>query len=224
MLYTALLHTHTTLIGIYVLIFLIKLILLLASRYEQLARFRKRTRVIGEMIIPVLFLGTGIYLAINSPYASQPWFIAKIIAIILAVILGIITFRKNSKVLGIVTLLIFAYIIALSYTKTPQLVPQQKELAKKANSGDTFDPNAPGYDALAHGAYLYQTMGCVGCHGVDGAAGLAGAANLQISMLDSTGLQNVIRNGRKTMPPFGNSLSDVQIKALAEYVQKHLRR
>jgi mono/diheme cytochrome c family protein len=185
---------------------------------------RKRTRVLGEMVIPMLFLATGIYLAINSPYATQPWFIVKMIAIVASIVLGIITFRRNSKILGVVTLLIFAYIIGLSYTKTPQLKSQQSVLAANSKKDDTFNPNSPGYDSVAHGAYLYQTLGCTGCHGKDGALGAAGAANLQISMISNEDIQKTIRDGRKNMPAFKSTLSDIEIRALAAYVQMQLRR
>jgi mono/diheme cytochrome c family protein len=221
--YTGILHTHTFLIGIYVLFFLIKLYMLLANKHEQLARFRKKTRVIGEMVLPILFLASGLFLAINSPYASEAWFITKMIVIAATIVLGIFAFRAQSKALGIVTLFLFGYIIAISYTKTPELAKRPHELAEKAKAGDQFDPGSADYSSSAHGAYLFRKMACVDCHGEDGTKGLAGAANLQTSVLSDADIKGTIKNGRKNMAAYGSVLNEAEINALAAYI-KTLRK
>src|SRR5947209_4206836 len=114
--YKGILDTHILLISIYVLLFIIKLYLLAVKKTEALATFRKKTKVVGEMIIPTLFLATGIYLAIQSPYAKEGWFILKMILIVLVVVLGILTFKKMNVLLGIITLLILLYIVGISYS------------------------------------------------------------------------------------------------------------
>lgn len=219
--YTGMLHTHTLVIGLYVIIFLVKVILLLAGQTGRLEAFRKRTRL-AEMILPTLFLITGIALAVMSPYASQPWFITKMVMIILAIVFGILTFKRNSKILGILTLLIFVYIISLSYTKSPDLQPRIKKLTENAEQNNSFDPAAADYNATAHGAYLYKNLACIDCHGEDGTRKAAGASDLQASKLQDDAIKQVIHQGRKNMPAF-STLKEEELNALATYV-KSLRK
>lgn len=217
--YSAFLHTHETLVSLYVIFFLIKLIMLFQNKPERLIRFRRKTRMV-EMILPTLFLVTGIYLAINSPYASQNWFIVKMVLIVLAIILGIITFKKNSKVLGVLTLLIFLAIFPLSYRKS-RLVPENKITD---NEREQFQPGTASYKQLDHGKYLYtKALGCSGCHGENGDLGNAGAFNLKISTLSDAEIMEVIKNGRKLMPSYGSQVNEYELQALTAYV-KSLRK
>ncbi len=220
-LYSALLHTHELLITLYVIVFTIKLILLLMNNTAGLARFRQRTRVIGEMILPFLFLATGIMLAILSKTGlSDAWFLIKMCLIALSIGTGIYAFNKNSKIMGIFTFLIFLYVIMLSYIKDPALhKPVKPDL-----SGIVTDPAAPGYDEVKYGLFLYVNTGCNTCHGPDGKLGNHGAANLSISVLDDAGLSTIIQNGRgSVMKGYSEKLNSVEIHALAQYV-KSLRK
>jgi uncharacterized membrane protein SirB2 len=218
--YTAFLHTHETLVGLYVLFFIIKLVMLFRNDPEKLIRFRKKTKMV-EMILPTLFLITGIYLAANSPYATQNWFIVKMVLIVLAIVLGIITFKKNSKVLGVLTLLIFLAIFPLSYQKS-KLVPENKTAVNA--EGQKFQPGTAGYDQMEHGKFLYtKALACTGCHGENGSLGNSGAFDLSKSTLTDEEIMNVIKNGRKLMPAYGSQLDEYQLKALTAYV-KSLRK
>ena len=53
--------THFVVVTIFFLIYLIKTILLVANKKEQLQNFTKKIKVL-EMIVSFLFLGTGIYM------------------------------------------------------------------------------------------------------------------------------------------------------------------
>ncbi len=220
-LYSALLHSHELFITLYVIIFTIKLVLLLVNNNESLARFRKRTKVIGEMVLPTLFLGTGIALAIISKTGfDQNWFLIKMILIALSIGTGIFTFNKNNKIAGIFTFLIFIYVIMLSYIKDPAL----QKSAKPDVSSVVTDPTAPGYDETKYGLMIYVNTGCISCHGADGKLGNHGAANLSISVLDDTTLESVISNGRGSiMKGYANKLTPAELHAVAQYV-KSLRR
>ena len=219
--YSILLHTHELLITLYVLVFTIKLVLLLLNNTVALANFRKRTKVIGEMILPSLFLISGIVLAVMSKTGfGDTWFLIKMCLIALSVGTGIAAFNKNSKTLGIVTFLIFVYVIMLSYIKDPGLKKQPTPVIENVIT----DPNAPGYDVLKHGLSVYINNGCNTCHGADGKLGNHGAANLSVSVLDDAAVINVIRNGRgSVMKGYGKKLNPVEIHAVTEYV-KSLRK
>jgi mono/diheme cytochrome c family protein len=217
-LYAALLHTHETLISLYVLIIAIKTVLLLANKTEALGNFRKKTRVIGEMVLPTLFLVTGLYLAYTANVWTETWFLIKFSLIIVSIVTGLIAFRKNSKILAILTFLIFLYIILISYRKNPEL--KKAEKAEKPTGQVVTNPSDPGYDVVKHGQYLYFNTGCNSCHGDAGNLGNHGAKDLTKSVLDSTATENVIRDGRgNIMASYGKKLKDPEIHALARYVQ-----
>lgn len=215
--YSILLHTHELLITLYVLIFTIKVVLLLINNESALANFRKKTRIVGEMVLPSLFLISGIILAVMSKTGfGDNWFLIKMCLIALSVGTGIFTFNKNSKILGILTFLIFIYVIMLSYIKDPMLKKPARPLAENVIT----DPHAAGYDAVKHGLAVYINSGCYTCHGTDGKLGNHGAANLSISVLPDADIINVIRNGRGSiMKGYGEKLNPIEIHALTEYVK-----
>ena len=220
-LYSALLHTHELLIILYVIIFTIKLVLLLMNNNTALAKFRKRTRVLGEMVLPTLFLVTGIALSMLAKIGfSDNWFLIKMCLIALSIGTGIFAFNKNSKLVGIFTFMIFLYVILLSYIKDPAL----QKPAGPDLSGIVTDPAAPGYDEVKYGLSIYVNSGCNKCHGPDGKLGNHGAANLSISVLDDTVLAAVIQNGRgNVMKGIGDKLNPAEMHALAQFV-KSLRK
>jgi mono/diheme cytochrome c family protein len=64
---------------------------------------------------------------------------------------------------------------------------------------------------------------CVDCHGADGKLGVAGAKNLAETKLTVDEVKKQITNGKGAMPPFGNQLSEAEIRAIAEYVLIELK-
>jgi uncharacterized membrane protein SirB2 len=221
-LYSALLHTHELLISLYVLVFAIKLVMLLMNRAESLANFRKKTRVIGEMVLPTLFLLTGLILAYWSNVWSEAWFLIKIVLLIVSVFAGIIAFRKSSKALAVITFLIFIYIIVMSYRKDPTLKKAERVAYTPENV--ITDPRATGYDAVKHGQLLYHQNNCASCHGDNGDLKNHGAKDLTKSTLGDADVENVIHNGRgQIMAAYGKKLNADEIHALAVYV-KSLRK
>jgi mono/diheme cytochrome c family protein len=222
--YYGMLHTHTLFVALYILFFLFKLILLMGGKTETLARVRSKTKVL-EMILPTLFLATGIYLATQSPYIAESWFIGKMVLLAIAIVLGIFTFKKNNIALGVITLLIFVYMYGISETKSLRMVNRlSKTIAtQEAPHEGKLTPGSPSYDRIAHGAYLFKTKGCDACHGEMGDKGLAGAGNLRTSQLKDEEISTVIMNGKKNMSGYRKYLSEEEIKALTEYV-KSLRK
>jgi mono/diheme cytochrome c family protein len=132
------------------------------------------------------------------------------------VVFGIQTYRRNSKVLGIFTLLLFVYVYGLSFQKTPMLRNQQQVLMeerqknKDTSTGDSKEDK---------GYYLFTSMGCAKCHGEDGNIGYAGAAILSESELSDDQIKMVVSNGRKNMPAFGRYFSAEELDELAAYVK-----
>jgi cytochrome c oxidase subunit II len=78
-------------------------------------------------------------------------------------------------------------------------------------------------DQSADGAELGEELWagvCAKCHGPSGEGGigprLAGSPTLQ----DATAIENIVRNGRRTMPAVGSGWSDEQMDALTTYLQE----
>ncbi len=60
---------------------------------------------------------------------------------------------------------------------------------------------------------------CNDCHGPTGSAREMNAANLQVSVLDSIGMAQTIRNGRGIMPAFKDVLPDSDVAQVILYVR-----
>lgn len=76
--------------------------------------------------------------------------------------------------------------------------------------------NTPAKPKPVDGSKVYK-LNCTVCHGVSGDMGASGAHDLTKSKLTVEERMAVIKNGRNTMTPFANILSEEKIKAVAEY-------
>jgi cytochrome c6 len=87
-----------------------------------------------------------------------------------------------------------------------------------ACSGQTKDKTGSDADS----ASLLYSKHCTSCHGSDGRKGMAGAKDLTASQLPEASVITIITNGSPTMgmPGFGKSLSEAEIKSLAQFVIK----
>ena len=180
--------------------------MLLMDKQEALANFRRKSKVIAEMIIPVIFLGTGIFLTVKSGDLGL-WFYIKMALLVISIPLGIVAFKKNSKMLAILTLLLFVAMIFVTYDR------HKMETTSSAPAEQS---------ASTDGKTLYEAN-CSKCHGADGTLGLSGAANLQTSKMADDEIKTTITNGKKMMPPNPGNLTPDQINAVADYV-KTLRK
>jgi mono/diheme cytochrome c family protein len=72
----------------------------------------------------------------------------------------------------------------------------------------------------ADGAAVFASAGCGGCHtfGPANSSGTVGP-NLNTIDLSKDEIAQQVRNGGGGMPPFGDSLTDAQIEAVADYVE-----
>lgn len=116
---TGMKHTHTMLAFIFVIFFLIKAILLLTGKEEQLDKLRsnKGLKIGFDMVLPTFIILLGITQAIQIPFSSWPhWLMVKIVIVFASIPLGIVAMRKKSKMLTIATCILFLSIIVLAYT------------------------------------------------------------------------------------------------------------
>ncbi|WP_266203318.1 c-type cytochrome [Pontibacter kalidii] len=229
------LHTHVLVVVLFLLLFAYKTVLLLLNRHEALARARRQTRML-DIIFGTLILVTGGFLLYS--YQGVPaWLILKVVLVVLAIPLGIVGIRRESKVLAGASLLLFGYIYGVAETKS--LTLQEPGAMQNATSAITATPETDaaetGDASLSQSAEAQQgivaamneaqlsnakaiyTHLCETCHGADGARGLGGASNLQVSNLSQNNRVHVIEKGRGLMPAFGGQLSDEEVEALATY-------
>lgn len=202
--YKGILHTHTLVVTLFLLIYVIKTILLLGNRNDLLQKFSKMIKV-PEMIISFLFLLTGIYLATQLPFGSKfdYLFWIKLAMVFASIPLAVIGFKKSNKILAALSLLLItgSYGLAEVYHK------------KKAI---TETSAIAGTDGKA----LYEAN-CALCHGNDGKLGMAGAKDLSASALDLSGMKEIILHGKGAMP--ASTVNDEQAQVIAEYVNSTIK-
>lgn len=218
--YTGMLHTHTLVVVLFVLLYLVKTILLFTSE-TKLATFSKRTKI-AEVIISTLFLLTGVFLAFNAPSVGVGnWFWIKMIAVFASIPVAVIAFKRKIKPLALLALALMLYAYGVSETKSPKMNKADyfSQLSGKgAMETDQFDFMSDSYDIVYHGQALYINN-CVVCHGEDGALGAGGSKNLQMSMKDKGEMAAIILNGKNGMPAFKGYLSNEEVMATVAYVK-----
>ena len=195
---TGIRHTHLLSVILFLLIYLIKTILLLTKKEDNLAKFTKIVKI-PEMIISTLFLATGVYLLTQIPEIKS-LMVIKIIVVLASIPLAIIGFKKKNKILASISLLMIIMAYGLA-----EMSKKQKSKSMESISTSTVN-----------GEELY-TASCVKCHGEDGKLGLVGATDLSVSGMDLSSRIEIIKNGKGAMTPFIGILTEEQIKAVAEY-------
>lgn len=218
--YTGMLHSHTLVVVLFVLLYLIKTILLFTSE-SKLAAFTKRTKI-AEMVISTLFLVTGLYLAFNAPSVGVgSWFWIKMVAVFASIPVAVIAFKRKIKPLALLAMALMLYAYGVSETKSPKM-NKADYFSQLAGPGkmatDQFDPMSDTYDIVYHGQALYINN-CVVCHGEDGALGAGGSKNLQLSMKDKNEMATIILNGKNGMPAFKGYLSNEEVMATVAYIK-----
>ena len=90
-------------------------------------------------------------------------------------------------------------------------------LDKKQNSGSDAPPREQVQEKKVYSGGELYSQKCTACHGSDGNLGVGGAKKISESTLTQEEREELIANGKKTMPAFKEQLSSEEIKALAEY-------
>ncbi|MDF2437436.1 MAG: cytochrome c, mono- and diheme variant family [Bacteroidota bacterium] len=200
--YKGIYYTHLISVNIFLLIYIVKTVMLLANKEESLVRFTKGIKV-PEMIVSTLFLITGIYMLIQAPDVTVLQII-KIILVFASIPVAVVGFKKRKKVLAVLSVLMIIAAYGLAE------VNKKHRLSKPVT-----EENVPASTAVnGHDIFMAN---CTSCHGVDGKAGLSGAKDLSVSTLDQNTQEEIIRNGKAPMPGYSGILTEEQIKAVAEY-------
>jgi cytochrome c oxidase subunit 2 len=61
---------------------------------------------------------------------------------------------------------------------------------------------------------------CAKCHGDEGEGGIAPRIGGSAVLSDAAAIEDIVRNGRRTMPPVGSGWSEEQMDALTDYLQE----
>ncbi|MES2591120.1 MAG: c-type cytochrome [Bacteroidota bacterium] len=195
---TGIRHTHLLSVILFLLIYIIKTVLLLANKEEGLAKFTKAIKV-PEIIISCLFLVTGIYLLTQIPEIKL-LLIIKIITVFASIPVAVIGFRKKKKVLAVLSLVMIFGAFAMG-----EISKNQKSAAMENLSESTVN-----------GQEIFNAS-CTPCHGTDGKLGLMDATDLSTSAISLSEKIEIIKNGKGSMKSFGGTLTDKQIQAVAQY-------
>lgn len=207
--YTGLLHTHRLVVIIFLLLYVVKWVLLIANRKNALTSLSGRTRI-AEMVLSVLFLGTGIGLMAMTAQVSA-MLMGKIAMVLASIPLAIIGFRKSNKLLATLSVLLLVGAYGLAEM-------DKAGVSKEALAANVItDPAAPGYDMMSHGKAIYM-RNCVVCHGEDGAAAKSGAKNLQTSQLNDDQLMPLLSKGKNAMPAYEKVLNEGEMNAVINYI------
>ena len=198
--YKGILHTHYTVVTLFLVLYFVKTILLISNKKDLLKKVTK-TLKIPEMIISVLFLGTGIYLMLQLPEIKM-LMIIKVSIVLLSIPIAIVGFKKENKLLAALSFFMLVASFGIAEVHHKKMVAGDNSQL----SGDNFD------------AKNFYSSTCAKCHGEDGKAGIMGALDLSTSTLDHPSIIKVMREGRGSMAGNAN-LTDTQAEALALYVE-----
>ncbi len=222
------LHLHITVVVLFMLFFGYKLILLFANKKEALATFRKKTKVV-DMILGSLILLTGGYL-LYALHSFAPYLIGKLILTLAAIPLGIISMKKENKILGLLTMAIFVYNFGVAETNSltfqKEKIVIQPEVVAVDTTVTVSDSTGPAHAilnqndevALKNGEVIF-TQVCSACHGQDGKLGVSGAKDLTASTLNHQQVVAMISQGKGLMQPYEGILSEQEIEAVATYTE-----
>jgi mono/diheme cytochrome c family protein len=229
----AFLHSHILAVVLFLVLFATKTTLLLLNKHKALDKLRSKTKAL-DIVFGTLTLVTGGYLLLLYNGELPAWLIVKLVLVLLAVPLGILGIKRDSKVLAVVSLLLFLYTYGVAETKSLYMsrhkasaVPTTETPAADAvETGDASLSQSQavqeeivsdmGETQLANAKAIYEQV-CANCHGPDGAKGLGSAANLTLSELSLNDRIHVIEKGRGLMPGFGGQLTEQETEALAAY-------
>jgi mono/diheme cytochrome c family protein len=199
--YKGLLHAHTTFVLLFLLHYVLKLVLLLTNRNEQLERYSKSMRI-PEIVLSVGFLATGIWMLVSTSGFTH-LLIIKLICVFASIPLAVIGFKKKNKVLASVAVLLIVAAYGLA------------EMNKKAKTGPKVDTSSI-KDPIEAGKLIYSNT-CINCHGADGKLGGSGSKDLSQVTISVDEQKAIIRNGKNAMPGY-RDLSDEQLDAVVQYI------
>ncbi len=193
--------THKISVWIFLLLFIIKLVLLLTGRKKALSRFTKTFRV-PDMIVSTLFLASGTYLWVELEIMST-WLVVKVLLVIASIPLAVIGFKKQNKILALISLLLLLTAYRFAETKQLSFKKEKKFSAPESAGKVVFNDN------------------CARCHGADGKLAPGSPMDLSLSQKTTDQKISIITNGDddQDMPAFKDKLSPEQVRSVAEYTE-----
>lgn len=200
-----LLLAHKISVYLFIIIYLLKLIGLLAKVGAINNFFAIRPLRVFEMIVSTTFLITGVWMLVNLPGALiSTLLIVKIVLVAVIIPLAVVGFRKQNKAFATLSVVGIFMVFGLGEMNKKRPVVQKSMITSAVG-----------------GQELYAAGNCGMCHGEKGNQPLAsiGAIDLSTSKLADAELNKVLTKGRKTMPGYGKQFSPEQIAELAEYVK-----
>ncbi|TAH24692.1 MAG: hypothetical protein EAZ07_09230 [Cytophagales bacterium] len=222
---TGILHSHITVVILFILFMLSKNILMLLGMKDTLAKFRAKTKI-ADMVLGTLMLLTGGYLLYITKNL-EAYMIVKILILFAVIPLGIIGFNKDNKILVSLAsiLLIYAYLIAKNNSLTLNIGASKPSSSMIGTTTIPKDTSAVGQivnqnmeNVLANAKPIFIAK-CAICHGLDGKMKANGAKDLTLSNKTLEDRIKIISEGKNLMPGFQYQLSEGDIQALAIYTQ-----
>jgi len=183
-------------------------VLMFANQKELLDKIRAKTKVL-DMILGTLVLVTGGYYAYVTKN-SDLYIILKLVLVLAAIPLGIVGFKKEKKVLVLLSLFALLGAYGLAEAKKPKF--------KRPAAIVSPDSASTGTNNLAIGKQLYIND-CARCHGDNGNDGIGAAKDLTISTTSHEEKIAIIKDGKGIMPKFKKQFSDAEIEAVAVFVE-----
>ncbi len=199
------LHMHTTVVVLFMVLLLFKSILLFLNKETLLDKVRAKTKI-ADIVLGVLILVTGGAL-VAFKGALPAYLLVKIVLVFAGIPLGIIGMKRKKKPLVMISLLCFFYSYGVAESKSYTLKPAQFEVATD-QVGDITDRGKIIYDKL-----------CVECHGGAGDKGLYKAADLSISTLTPLQAKDILKHGKGAMMAYDKVLSEEDQDAVIAYIQ-----
>jgi hypothetical protein len=120
MVYQLILFLHVLITGIYFIYLSVRTGLLWFSDRERLLLYQERSRVLNIVLLSILLL-SGIYLGFEYDFSEGLWFVIKLLLLGLAAFWGDYAFRNFNKWVAALVLLLYLYVILISYTKPTAL-------------------------------------------------------------------------------------------------------
>jgi uncharacterized membrane protein SirB2 len=114
-------HTHLTALAISFLLFFIRGYLMMRESNAS----QHRAFLIAPHIVNLCLIGSGIALAVvlHLNPATQPWLVVKLVALVMYIALGVLTFKHPNltarKILWLAALIVFAFIVSVAQSKNP---------------------------------------------------------------------------------------------------------